>query len=183
MQINVTVEGLDAVDLTTVVGDEIAYYNPDTDETEHRPRTLGDLVAEKLANKIYAETDYNGRLDLMKQARAERAAIIQEKVEPIIADALTGPIRLTNTFGEPTGPETTLNALIVAEAKKVVGGNRSDHGRGSTLAQRLVADAVGAAFTAELRAVLDTEKAKVVAAVRAKAAELISESVKAGLGR
>lgn len=183
MQINVTVDGLDGIDLTAEVGTVVVYCDPITEETETRPRTLGDLVAEKLADKLFAETGYENRRALIKEANREVTSIIREKAEPVITAALTGPIRLTNTFGEPTGPETTLNALIIDEAKKVVGGNRTDHGRGQTLAQRLVADAVGAAFTGELSKVLADEKTKVVAAMRAKAAELISESVKQGLGR
>lgn len=180
MNIHVTVDGLDAIDLSTVIGDEIAYYNPETEETEHRPRTLGDLVAQKLADKMWAECD---RYDIAKQARARRDEVIREKVEPIIEQALTGSIRLTNSYGEPAGPETTLNALIVEEAKKVVAGSRSDYGRGDTLAQRIVKDAVGAAFIKELGSVVAEEKAKVIAAVRAKAADLIADAVKQGVGR
>lgn len=183
MHINVTVDDLDGVDLNTVIGDEIAYYDPESGETERRPRTLGDLVAEKLADKIYAEVGYERRVELSQQASRERTQIIRAKVEPIIERALAGPIRLTNTYGEPTGPETTLNALVIEEAKKAIAGGRNDYGRGDTLAQRVVKDAVGAALTKELAGVLAEEKAKVVAAVRAKAAELIADAVKQGIGR
>jgi len=148
MQINVTIDGLDAIDLNTVVGDEIAYYNPETEETEHRPRTLGDLVAEKLADKMWGEVD---RYDIASKARDQRIEIIRAKVTPVVEAALCGPIRLTNTYGEFTGPETTLNALIIEEAKKVIGGGRGDYGRGDSLAQRVVKDAVGAAFVVPTR--------------------------------
>lgn len=180
MNINVTVDGLDAIDLSTVIGDEIAYYNPETEEEEHRPRTLGDLVAEKLADKLWGEMD---RYSIAKEILAKQSEVIREKVTPVIERALTGPIRLTNSYGEPSGPETTLNALIVAEAKKVIGGDRKDYGRGDTLVQRVVKDAVGAALNGELGKVVADEKAKVVAAVRAKAADLIAEAVKQGVGR
>lgn len=183
MNINVTVDGLDAVDLNTVIGDEIAYYDAESGETEHRPRTLGDLVAEKLADKIYGGLDYERRHELTKQVHKTRIEAIQSKVTPIIEKALAGPIRLTNSYGEPTGAETTLNALIVEEAKKTIAGGRGDYGRGDTLAQRVVKDAVGAAFIGELGKAVADEKAKVVAAVRAKAADLIAEAVKQGVGR
>jgi hypothetical protein len=183
VRIQVSVDGLDAVDLTTVIGDEIAYYDPETGETEHRPRTLGDLVAEKLADKIYSSLTYEARHEMTKRADRERLAIIKAKVEPIIEAAISGPIRLTNSFGEPTGPETTLNALIVDEAKKAIGGGRTDYGRGDTLAQRVIKEAVGAALAKELSAAVAAEKEKVVAAVRAKAADLIADAVKQGVGR
>lgn len=183
MHIEVNVSGLDGVDLTTVVGEEISYYEPETGETEHRPRTLGDLVAEKLADKIYSSLTHEARYEMTKRADRERVAIIRSKVEPIIEEAISGPIRLTNSFGEPTGPETTLNALIIDQAKKTIAGNRSDHGRGDTLAQRVIKDAVGAALARELNAAVADEKAKVIAAVRAKAADLIADAVRQGVGR
>ena len=70
----------------------------------------------------------------------------------------------------------------MAEAKKLFT-ERADYGRGSTLAQRIVAEAIGSAFTRELAAAIADEKAKVVAAVRAKAAELIADAVKQGVGK
>lgn len=180
MQINVTVDGLDGIDLTTVIGDEIAYYNSETERTEYSPRTLGDLVAEKLADKMWNETD---RYSIAKQAMARRDEVIREKVEPIITEALTGTFRLTNTYGEPTGKETTLTALIVDEAKKVIGGGRDNYGRGSTLAQRIIREEVDAQLKNELSKAVAAEKEKVIAAVRAKAADLIADAVKQGISR
>jgi hypothetical protein len=181
MQINVTIADLDAIDLSTVIGNEIGWFNPETEETEYRPRTLGDLVAQRLAEKIWSATDE--RRQTYIAVRQARDLIIREQVKPLIEKALTGEIRLTNAFGEPAGNPTTLNALIMDEAKKVIAGSRSDYGRGQTMAQKIIADEVGATFIRELTEAMAAEKAKVVAAVRAKGAELIAEAVKQGLGQ
>lgn len=185
MQINVTVDGIDGVDLTTVVGDEIAYYDPETEETEHRPRTLGDLVAEKLADKIYAGLDYQQRYELTKTASAERVKLIRERLVPQVEQALTGEIQKTNNYGEPTGQTTTMRELIIAEVTRVINakGDRFYSDSDKPLLTRVVTAEVNRALTAELADAFKAEKEKVVAAVKAKAADLIAEAVKQGVGR
>lgn len=179
MQINVTVEGLDAIDLTAQVGEEIRDYDDETGEYNLRGKTLGDIVAEKLTKQLTAEKFYG---DLQKRFTTIRDEEIRKAVEPVVAEAITGAIALTNGYGERSGQTTTMRELVMAEAKKLFT-ERSDYGRGSTLAQRILAEEIGRAFQAELATVIKAEKEKVVAAVRAKAADLIADAVKQGVGR
>lgn len=184
MQINVTVDGLDAIDLTSVVGDEIAYYNPETEETEHRPRTLADIVAEKLADKIDGDLTYEGRRDLRDRIARERLAVIRERLAPIVEEALTGDIQKTNAYGERTGSTTTMRELIISEVSKVLNGKSDPYARdGQTLLGTSITNSIRKLLGNELNAVFTAEKDKVVAAVRAQAAELVAEAVKKGLGR
>ena len=178
MNINVTVEDLGDIDLTTVVG-ERSRYDHDIEESVTVEVTLGDEVAKRLTAKLTKDDQWDG---LRKRFLAIRDEEIREAVKPLVAEAITAAIEQTNGFGERTGKSTTMRELVMAEAKKVFT-ERADYGRGSTLAQRIVADAVGAAFNRELAAAIADEKAKVVAAVRAKAADLIAAAVKEGVGR
>lgn len=178
MQINVTVEGLDAIDLSTVVG-ERRRYDHDTEEYVTTDLTLGDEVARRVTALLTKDDQWDG---LRKKFLAIRDEEIREAVRPIVAAAITETLTKTNQYGQPTGETTTLTELIVADANKLLT-ERSDYGRGTTLAQRIVAESIGQAFKNELAKALAAEKEKVIAAVRAAGAELIAEAVKKGLGR
>lgn len=180
MNINVTVDGLDAIDLDSPIGGQRYEWDEEIERNVPVDMTLGERIAELIMAKLTKDELFGKARERYLKIRDEE---IRAAVKPIVAGALAGTIRLTNSYGEPTGPETTLNALVIEEAKKVIGGGRTDYGRGDTLAQRVVKDAVGAALTKELNAVLADEKAKVVAAVRASAADLIADAIKKGLGR
>jgi hypothetical protein len=178
IQFNVTVDGLDGIDLTTVIG-ERSRYDHDIEETVRQDVTLGDEVAKRVTAKLTKDDQWDG---IRKRFLAIRDEEIREAVKPLVAEAITAAIEQTNGYGERTGQSTTMRELVMAEAKKLFT-DRADYGRGSTLAQRIVAEAVGSAFTRELAAAIADEKAKVIAAVRGKAAELLAEAVKQGLGR
>jgi len=181
MQINVTVEGLDGIDLNTVVGDEIAYYNPETEETEYRPRTIADIVADRLTKRITEDGRWG---EARQQFATIRDEEIRKAVKPIVAEALAGPIRKTNSYGEPTGAATTMRELIIAEVGKALHEPLDKYNRsGPTFLHKAVADTVRTMLDAELKAVFDAEKAKIVAAVKDKAADLIADAVRQGVGR
>lgn len=185
MQINVNVDGLDGVDLSTVIGDEIAYSESDTGYTERQARTLGDLVAEKLADRIYAGLDHERRYELVKTASAERVKLIRERLVPQVEEALSGEIQRTNNYGEPNGQTTTMRELVIAEITRVINasGDRHYNGSEASLITRVVTAEVNRALTTELNAAFKAEKDKVVAVVRAQAAELVAGAVKKGLGQ
>lgn len=181
MQINVTVEGIDGIDLNTVLGEEIAYYNPETEETERRPQTLADLVAKKVTALLTKDDSWGGLRKRFLQIRDEE---MRTAVKPIVAEALAGPIQKTNRYGEPTGATTTMRELIIAEVSKALH-EKADRfsSSGPTFLHKAVAETVRAMLDAELKAVFDAEKAKIVAAVKDKAADLIADAVKQGVGR
>ncbi len=185
MQINVNVDGLDAIDLNTVIGDSVTQYDEDGDAIQGEQLTLGDLVAEKLANKIYAGLDYDGRYELSKKAGEERVKLIRERLVPQVEEVLSGEIQKTNNYGEPNGQKTTMRELVIAEITRVVNakGDRYHSSENTPLINRVVTAEVNRVLGTELAEVFKAEKDKVVAAVRAQAAELVAEAVAKGVGR
>lgn len=180
LQINVTVDAIDGIDLTTVIG-ERSRYDHDLEESVPEDVTLGDEVARRITARLARDEEYPG---LRKRFLSIRDEEIRKAVEPIVQSAIAEPITLTNTYGQPTGGTTTLTELIMAEAKSYISKSADSYNRsGETVLQKWVREQIAAAFAKELAAVLADEKAKVVAAVRAKAADLIAEAVKQGVGR
>ena len=177
MNINVSV---DNIDLTSVVGD-VRQYDDDRDEYVTEGRTLGDLVAEKVAKSVRESDAYPG---LKKRVADIREEEIRALVAPDIEAAMTEPIRKTNHYGKVTGQTTTMRELILDEAQKFMAKPADTYNRDrGTVLQKWVRDAVETTIKTELAEVLKDEKAKVVAAVRAKAADLIAQAVKEGIGR
>lgn len=170
MQINVTVEGIEAVDLNTPV------VNVDTDE----PVTLADVIADRAVRTLAYE---DGR-DLRHRIGQIRDEQIRAAVLPQVAAAIETGLQQTNSWGEPVGEPTSLRDLILKEAKEAISrpADAYDRKKGTVL-EKVVREAVDRTIRAELSAVLAEEKAKVVAAVQAQAAELIAEAVRKGLGR
>lgn len=177
MQITVNV---DQVDLTSVVGD-VRRYDDDAEEYVTEGRTLGDLIAERVAKSIRESDAYPG---LKKRVADIREEEIRARVAPDIEAAMAAPIRQTNRYGEPTGQATTMRELILEEARKFMERPVDQYSRDKgTVLQKWLRDAVEKTIKTELAEVLVDEKAKVVAAVRAKAADLIATAVKEGVGR
>lgn len=175
MQINVTV---DNVDLTTPVGTR-PEYDSDGDYSGEVPKTLADLVAEKLAARLTKDDQYPRLRELVDRIRTEE---IQAAIKPAIEAAIAKPIRKTNSWGESTGQETTLTELVVSEVRNVLEKRDSYDRAAPTFVQKIIRDEVTRALSQELKEAIAAEKTKVVAAVRAQAAELIAESVRKGIG-
>jgi len=182
MQINVSVGDLEAIDLSSDIGTEIRDYDHETGAVETRGKTLGDLVAEQITQKLVADDHYR---EMRKRYLKVRDEEIRAAVAPVVAEALAGPIQKTNSFGEPTGQQTTMRELIMAETQRLVskGTDSGYSNRRKTFLQELIEKETGRLFAAELSAVMAAEKEKVVAAVRSAGAELLAEAVKKGIGR
>lgn len=176
MNIDVTVSN---VDMASVVGTH-RVHDPE-DGYYQAPMTLGDAVAKEIAEDLKKDKDYPGLARRVKEIRDEE---IRALIRPTIEAAIQAPIQKTNTYGEPTGQTTSLTELIVHEAQKYLTTPADQYNRDrGTVLQKMVREEIGAAFKRELAAVIADEKAKVVAAVQAQAAELIAEAVRQGVGR
>lgn len=176
MEIKVSVEN---VDLTSVVGQHRA--RDEDGDYVLEPQTLGQAVAAQIADDLMRTDNYKGLKGTVLDLREQE---IREQLRPIVAAAIEGPVQKTNSYGEPYGETTTLRALIIAEVEKLLKepADRYNRDKGTWLSD-LVREQVDKALRAELADVLKEEKAKVVAAVRAKAADLIATAVKEGVGR
>jgi hypothetical protein len=170
MQINVTVDGIEAVDLNTPV------VNTESSE----PLTLADVIADRAVRTLA----YEDIRDLRRRISDIRDEQIRAIVLPTVTEAIEAGIQKTDQWGSPVGQPTTLRDLVLKEAKELISRPADSYDRKKgTVLEKVVREAVDRTIRAELSAVLAEEKAKVVAAVQAQAAELIAEAVKKGLGR
>lgn len=175
MQINVTVSDLEAIDLNTVIGEDVSYYNPETEETEYRPRTLGDVLIERMVSNAVKDTDiYRGIL--RKRVHELRDEMIRAQIEPMIAAAMTGPIHLTNSYGEPTGKATTMRELIQEQVTRFITPGTGSFREPSAF-QKLLAQEVNRQFTKELTDAIGAEKDKARKLVRDHAAKVVADTV------
>lgn len=178
MQINITVSD---VDLTSVIG-ETHGYDADGEYTGRVPQTLGDAVAAKIAEDLKRDETYKA---LKRQVMELREAEVRAQLKPIVEAAIAAPVQRTDGYGAPTGEPITLTSLIMAEVQQYLN-RRVGSGYNSpstTFVQKFVKEAVDNAIKKELAEAIVEEKAKVVATVRAKAAELIADAVRQGIGR
>lgn len=182
MELNVTIEtgDLQAIDLMSQVG-ETHEYDHESEETITTPVTLGQSVARRVKDHLIKDAIGEYR-DLRQRAIAIRDEEIRAAIVPIIAETLAGSIQMTNVYNEPTGRTTTLREIIMDQFAKLTT-KGTDYGRGPSVLQKAVAEAVGATFKNELDAAMAAEKAKVIKAVQASAATLIADAVAKGLGR
>lgn len=170
--LNITIEGLA---LDTVI------------DAEHGDgRTLADAIVDRAVATLTRDQEYREvHGGLAKRVSLIRDEEIRERVRVEIDKVMAQPIHATNQWGERTGGETTLLALIVAEGEKFFTEKRKtdsyDRGPALTGAQRVVAELVQKHLVKELAALFAEEKARVIEAVRGKAADLIAQAVKDGL--
>lgn len=143
-------------------------------------RTLADLVCRAALNKLAKGPEWDNLNDRVRKITDEE---IRAHVTELLKDALTGDLRRTNTYGEPHGEPTTLRTLISEEARRALTA-LTDNYRGprETVVGKLVREEVERALKTELVEAIADEKTKVVAAVRAKAGQLIAEAVTKGVG-
>ncbi|MFE2346436.1 hypothetical protein [Kitasatospora cineracea] len=160
MNITVTV---DEITLTTVIGD-IVEYDEDGDANVVGHKTVADLVAAQIVDRLVKDRDVWPSLrERVTQIRDEE---IRTRIAPSIEAAVNKPIRKTNAYGEPTGSETTLSELIVVEAQKFLTKNVDDYNR-----QR--GTVIGQMIAAEVKRVFEQEIAEAVKKVRETVAEQI----------
>lgn len=178
MNINVTVDG--GIDLSTELGEEIRHYDDETGEYETRGKTLGDLVAEKLVASLIKSDEWPGLKQKVLDIREDE---IRNAIRPTVEKALVSDVRKTNSYGEPTGPAKPMRELIVEQVSVVLRGKSDRYSTSAPLLDTVMDRTVRALLTKELKEAFDSEKAKVVAAVRAEGTRLIAEAVEKGIGR
>ena len=143
---NITVK-IDEVTIDTVVGEVVA-FDEEGDPYRQGERTVADIVAEQIMKRLLKDDGYPRLAERVAQIRTEE---IREAVKPLITEAITRPIRSTNSYGEAVGPETTLSALIAAEARAMLAKPVDAYSRsGQTVLGKIVAEEVATAFRAEV---------------------------------
>lgn len=169
---------IDEVTLASIV--DQSYRQIGEDDWTAEGVTLGEIVATKIVERLVADHD---RWDTIRRRVTEvRDETIREAVAPKVAEAISAPVRMTNTYGEPTGAETTLTELIVKEARETLT-RRSDYGRGPSNLEKEIQKAVTAAFhnevAAEVKKVRDAVASQLAGSVGAEIQKAITAGLKA----
>lgn len=148
-------------------------YDPDEDEDRFEPSSFAVLIADLTADRLTKAMRAEVKNVIEKQVGAQIAA----QVEALVREHIEGTnVQQTDEFGFPKGtPAKPLTQMIVEAATK--GMNQGEYGRGPTKMQKIVDDAVGAAFKRELTDAVKTAKQQALAAVQTSAAEVIRETI------
>lgn len=173
-RVHVTVENTPGLD--TVLHEKVRQYDYEAEEWVTAPQTLGDVIVERTVAKLLADPDGKA---LGKRIAEITDAEIRVAVRDLIAAQLARGFRKTNNYGEPVGEVTTLTDVIVDQFQQAMKGSRELHSYNRTpgILEKLVADAVGYAFTKELAPVIEKAKKDAKAAIEQRGAEMLAEMV------
>lgn len=157
----------------------VAYRGYDRDgEPIAEPQTIEEVILDLAAMQVANRIDKESSKDLATRVRSIRDEEIRARVTPEIEAALTTPFRRTNSYGEPSGAETTLRDEIVRVATDYLSKpSDSYHRDRGTVVQAFVAAEVKKAVDKELKGALDEAKAAVREAVTGQAAALITQTI------
>jgi hypothetical protein len=159
-------------------------YDEDGEERT-APQTLEDVVIGQVVSTLVAmavRDEHSGYRDLRKRVEEVTREEITAAVRPMVAEALEGPIRRTNSYGEvlDRNPTTLRDMIFEQVTTALTKGSRQDtYGRQSkSVLSDLVQEHVERILAKELKGEIDKAKAEVVGAVRAKGAEVLAETIK-----
>ncbi|MBZ3909396.1 hypothetical protein [Streptomyces acidiscabies] len=170
---------VDDITLSTVVA-EVMSYDEDGDLVpDGKEKTVADLVADRIVASVVRDDRYPRLKDRVTEIRDEE---IRAAIRPAIEQAVNRPIHKTNTWGEPTGQQTTLSEVIVDEARKFMNEPADKYRReGGTVLQTLVRDEVHKAFSAEIADAVKQARDLVATQLGDKVSDQITAAVRAGL--
>lgn len=123
------------------------------------------LAARQLADEL--------RVAVQEEIREQVAA----RVEEIIAATLEEGVRKTDTWGQPVGEPVTVATLIRQETENFLTAVSGDYNRRETRLQKLLREQVDRAWTKEANAAVAAGKEQVMATLRAKAAEVVADTI------
>lgn len=160
------------------------YLDADGEYAGSGPTTLEDIVLDMAAKRLVdtAVRQRDTYTPLRERVGKVRDEAIRKKIEPMIEDALSAPIRRTNSFGEAVGDETTLRALIADQATTALKvsntGNPNRFRDQDTTLAKFIREEVDRTLKAELKKALDEAKAQVLARVQEAGGEVIADTLK-----
>jgi hypothetical protein len=159
-------------------------YDEDGEERT-APQTLEDVVLDQVVAGLIRQAVHDestGYKDLRKRVQQVMQEEILAAVRPQIDEALSGPVRRTNHYGEPVDANpTTLRDMITEQVSKslTMDNRRNSYGdRNQSVLSALVEKHVERQLGTELQAALAKAKAEVTAAVKAKGAEVLAETIR-----
>jgi hypothetical protein len=176
---NITVN-VDEVSLDTVVAEVLGYDHETGESYPERERTIGDIVAEKLLERVINHDRGSGYQGLLTQVREIRAEVIREAVRPQVEEAIAAPVQKTNSYGDPIGEPTSLRDLIVAEARKAVNEPADRYSsRGGSFLQQAIEKAVKDALADEIKSAVEAARKGVAGEIGKTVAAAVDAGLKA----
>lgn len=159
-----------------------ARETPDGDWIDE-PVTIEEVLLDAAVDRVVDRLDAEIMRGLAQRARQIRDEVIREEIEPLIREALSGPIMRTNSYGEPiSGSETTLRDVIMDHARRALTlqpqGSRSTYDLPA--ATKVLREQVDLVVTKEVKAIVDAVKAETYERIRAAAADQIAKAATTG---
>lgn len=151
-------------------------HNWETEEDYFEPASLKDLIVTQVAEKLAKA--------LQKQVADEISAAVRERVLAEVRDRVRtaleeGSLQPTDEWGRKKGEAKPLVDVILETAGEVLTkpmGDSYSRNR-STVLQKMVEDAVGKAFKAELQEVVNQARNAAKQAVKESASQVIAETI------
>ena len=169
-ELNLTEPITITLSLDTTVG---RVYNG---EDEDAPLSLGEALLDRLERRLVASFQAQAN-QMLSTALAQQ---VKAKAVELVEEAVNAPIRKTNSWGEATGVETSLRQMLHDEVQSLL--TKQSQGYGSrdskTFIQTLVGSQASVMLEKEFQVALNEGKEQVLAAVKNRAAEVISESLR-----
>lgn len=172
------------IDLSTVVAH--SYRQTGEDDYAQTDITLGDRVAEILADRIYQARRHDRDGEYWSSSAVKEAVdrAITERVEAALVQSVTP----TDEFGQPTSAPTTLAQIItkrLAEWFKENAPSRdsySSYGSRRTNLQALIADAVSKGIRDDVAGAVKAAKEQITATLQAEAAKVLADTLARATG-
>jgi hypothetical protein len=159
-------------------------WSGDPDESPSPTGTIQEAIVAEVAQQVRIEIGDVERLaiaEVHKEIRETRLDVIRDRLDEEIATALAEPIRKTNIYGEPTGPETTLKQLVIEEVRDYLEekvGDRYSSSNRVTRAQQFIQEEVDKVVTRELRAEMAKAKEAAVEVVRGAVTDVVEKEMR-----
>lgn len=153
------------------------HYSYDEDGEPNAPRTVEDIIIDSAAKQLLQDA-VGPRSVLREHISNIRKEAIRERILPLIEEALSGPIRPTNAYGEPkAGETTTLRELISKQVEETLHRPYDSYSR-DTFVKKFIKSEVEKALKAELKSALDAAVNEVKAAAKEQAATLLADAIR-----
>lgn len=170
---------VDDITLSTVVADVMTYDDDGDLVPTGKEKTVADLVAARIVASVVRDDRYPRLKERVTQIRDEE---IRAAIRPSIVEAVTRPIKKTNSYGEATGQVTTLSEVIVDEARKFMKEPADKYSREKgTVLEAMVRAEIHKAFGAEIADAVKQARELVAGELGDKVSDQISAAVRAGL--
>lgn len=141
----------------------------------------GDITSEVLSRaavSLASQVEREVRSVLTRRIETIANDEIRDMIKPKLKEAFGSLLQPTDGFGHPKGEPRTLAEVIVETARKelTTPSDRYDP-RSATVIQKIIHDEVQRQIAGELKEAVQQGREEVLAAIQAKASEIIGETV------